>query len=161
MWEVIPKSWFSWNFKISEGPTTIADLDLSSWREKGSLHIGEDDYDIYRKGLISPTIFFEEKGKLLARAEKSSMFRRGFSIQIDGRDFVLERKSGFRRAFVLSNDLGAIGSVAPISIFTRKATADLPEDLPVPIRLFVVWLVLLSWKRISQNSAGASGGDGG
>jgi hypothetical protein len=44
-----------------------------------------------------------------------------------------------------------IGSIAPKGTFTREAAADLPHNLPLPLRMFIVWLSVISWKR-QQNS---------
>ena len=31
--------------------------------------------------------------------------------------------------------------------FTRKAAASLPHDLPLPVRMFIVWVTMISWRR--------------
>ena len=54
-------------------------------------------------------------------------------------------------ANILLDGSQQIGSVAPESVFTRKAAADLPERLPLPVRMFIVWLTMISWRR-EQNS---------
>jgi hypothetical protein len=38
-------------------------------------------------------------------------------------------------------------------VWTREATADLPRDWPMPIKAFVIWLVIVLWKRDAQSSA--------
>jgi hypothetical protein len=40
-----------------------------------------------------------------------------------------------------------IGTLAPESRWTRRATANLPSDWPAPITAFVIWLVIILWKR--------------
>jgi hypothetical protein len=32
-------------------------------------------------------------------------------------------------------------------VWTRRAAADLPPDWPVPIKAFIIWLVIILWKR--------------
>ena len=46
-----------------------------------------------------------------------------------------------------------IGAISPENAWTRRATADLSPDLPMPIQVFVIWLVILLWKRDAQSSA--------
>jgi hypothetical protein len=59
----------------------------------------------------------------------------------------------WRRAFALMDGEREIGAISPESTWTRRATADLSPDLPVPIQAFVIWLVILLWKRDAQSSA--------
>jgi hypothetical protein len=49
---------------------------------------------------------------------------------------LLRRRLFFRR-----------GSVYPEHPFTKKCIVDLPAELPVPVRLFIAWLVIVFWKR--------------
>ena len=39
MLKLIPKSWFSWDFSVTDGASTIAEIDVSWWREKGVLTV--------------------------------------------------------------------------------------------------------------------------
>ena len=50
----------------------------------------------------------------------------------------------FSRAFALLEGGREIGSLSADNIFTRKATADLPGELPILLRMFIVWLMLMS-----------------
>ena len=46
-------------------------------------------------------------------------------------------------------------------IYTRDARREfleLPEDVDLPVRIFVIWLVLLMWKRDSDNAASSGSG---
>ena len=124
---------------------------MSSWRETGALTIGDTTYRMYREGPMSGAFILEHAGSELAQAEKPSVFRRELVIRHAGHDYTLRPESMFRRAFVLLDGSQQIGSVAPESAFTRKAAADLPDSLPLPVRMFVVWLAMILWRR-EQNS---------
>ena len=41
-------------------------------------------------------------------------------------------------------------------MWSRRATAMLPDTLPLPVRLFVLWLAVLVWKR-DADAAAATG----
>ena len=157
MLEATPKNWFSWNYTISDDSKKIADLDMSSWREKGELRIDGVSYVVRRKGFLSSTILLELNNTELAKASRSSVFRRSFSLEIEGKRYEIKRKSLLRRTIVLTNDLGAIGSVSPRSFLSRRTNVDLPENIDLPIRMFILWLALLLWKRESETSSGSSG----
>lgn len=40
-----------------------------------------------------------------------------------------------------------VGSIAPERVFTRRATVELPCDMPAAVKMFIVWLVIIMWKR--------------
>ena len=46
-----------------------------------------------------------------------------------------------------------VGAVAPRRLWSRRATATLPDSLPPSVRLFVLWLAVLVWKRDDDASA--------
>ena len=60
----------------------------------------------------------------------------------------------WRRGFVLMDGERQIGTMSPESMWTRSATADLPPDWPMPIKAFVIWLVIILWKRDANNGGG-------
>lgn len=47
-----------------------------------------------------------------------------------------------------------MGKVEPGGSFTRRAVADLPEDPPLAVRAYLVWLYVILWKR--ESSAGGA-----
>ncbi len=158
MLTAIPKNWFSWDFAVQEGEKPVAKLDLSLWREKGTLTIEGKDYRVYREGLLRGEFCLECEGKILARAEKPSAFRRSYIVSHAGREYTLQARSPWRRPFILLQGSQEIGSIAPQRIFTRKANADLPDSLPLPLRVFLLWLTVILWKREAESAAAASGG---
>jgi len=151
MLHIAPTHWYSWDFTVTDESRTVADIAMSWWGEKGELTIADTTYGVRREAPMSGAFVLEHAGSVLARAEKPSFFRREFVIHHAGHEYTLRRESFFRRAFVLMNGSQQIGSVAPKSTFTREAAADLPHDLPLPVRMFIVWLTVILWRR-EQNA---------
>jgi hypothetical protein len=151
MLHVVPTHWYSWDVTVTDESRPVADIATSWWREKGALTIDGAIYRLYREAPMSGDFVLEHAGSVLARAEKPSIFRREFVLRHAGREYTLRPRSMFRRAFVLLDGLRQVGSIAPKSAFTRRAAADLPHDLPLPVRMFIVWLTVISWRR-EQNS---------
>ena len=154
MLTAIPKAWFSWDFTVLEGAQPVADIDVSWWRESGSLRVQGTSYQVYREGVMSGAFILESAGTVLARAEKPSAFRRLFLLEHAGRQYTL--RSAFWGRFLLSDDSREIGSLSRESIFMRRARVDLPEDLPLSVRIFIVWLAVIMWKRDSDSAGAAS-----
>jgi hypothetical protein len=145
--QIAPTHWYSWDFTVTDESRPVADIATSWWGEKGALTIDDTAYRVYREALMSGAFVLEHAGSVLARAEKPSVFRREFVIRHAGREYTLCRESLFRRAFVLLDGSRQVGALVPKGTFTREAAADLPHDLPLPVRMFIVWLTVISWKR--------------
>jgi len=155
MLKAIPSNWLSWDFRVSDGGREVAEMGLSFWREKGSLSIEGIPYRVYREGPAHGAFILEDPGgRIVVRAEKPSALRRSFLVGYDGWRLTLEARSAFGRTFVLRDSQGEIGSVRPDNIVTRRATADFPEAFPLPVRIFLLWLVFILWRR-DDDSAGA------
>jgi hypothetical protein len=94
-----------------------------------------------------------ESERELARAEKPSAFHRSFEVSQNGKSYTLGAESAFRRKFVLKENGQLVGAVHPFSAFSRKCVVDLPNEIPLPVRVFMVWLVIILWKRDSDSAA--------
>jgi hypothetical protein len=153
MLTAVPTRWFSWEFTVNEGSRSVATIDVSWWREQGTLTVGGVDHRVYREGMLSGSFILEAAGSVVARAMKPSAFRRAFVIEHGGRRYVLQAASVLRRRMVLLEGDRTIGSLAPQGAFTRRADVDLPLDLPLAVRVFVIWLAVILWKRESDSGA--------
>jgi len=149
--KLVPKSWFSWRFTVIDGSRVVADIDLKSfWREKGVLSIEGADYLVRRDALLGGDFILESAGSPVAAAKHPSVLRRCFHITHGNKHYTLRAKSLWARQFVLLDESAEIGSISPDSWFTRRATIDLPEAIPIAVRMFIVWLALILWKRASE-----------
>jgi hypothetical protein len=158
MWSAAPKHWFSWDFTVRDlALAPVAEISLSSWRERGAVVVAGVEHTVSRQSLLGRFVL-ERGGSVIASAEKPSAFRKMLRIEHDGRHYTLEPRSVWRREMVLYSGDQEIGSIAPDSCFARRARVTLPDALPVALRLFVVWLAMLTWKRDADavSSAGAS-----
>lgn len=149
---IAPTNWFSEGFKVSDESRPVADVALSWWRDKGELTIGGATYRARRESPLSRAFVLEGPEGVLMRVKTRGFFCPAIAIHHAGRDYTLRPRSIFRRAFVLLDGAREVGSLVPRNPFTRRAAVDLPTDLPLPLRMFVVWLTVMSWR------AAASGG---
>jgi hypothetical protein len=149
---LLPKHWYSWDFTLVSGDRTLADLDLSSWREKGVVTIGGHEHRVFREGMVSGDFVIERDGQVLARATKPSAFRNTVIVTHGGRHYTLRKRSVWKRAFVLLEGDREIGSLSPNSWLTRDATVNLPPDWPLAVKTFVTWLAIILWKREADSS---------
>ena len=158
MLKVVRKRWLSWDFTVMEGPRVLADSDVSWWRKKGVLTVQGVNYRVYREGLMSGDFILESAGSVLARAVKPSAFGRSFIIDHKRKQYTLRQESGlaFRGAFALLDGPLQIGSLAPDGALMRTATVVLPDHLPLPVKVFTVWLTFILWRWEGFASPGAT-----
>ena len=152
--KAIPKAWWSWTFKVLDDANQVGEIRFARLREAGELQLSGTTYRVYREGYFSGLFILERNGEAIAYAGKPSALARSFNVWHAGKNFTLEAESIFRRKFVLREAGSTIGSIAPERACYRQARIDLPIKLPLPLRLFMLWLTLLMWKR--QADSGAS-----
>ena len=156
MLRVIPEGWFSYDFTVFDrGGTPVARGDLSNWRETAKLEVGGERYEAHRKGRRSKEFVLEkEDGQVVAMAEKPSAWKSPFVVEHGGNRYELDKESGWKSTFILRSDgVGQVGSVRSEGVFKRGWIAELPEELPLEAKVFIVWLVVLLWKQAASAAA--------
>jgi hypothetical protein len=138
-----PRNWFTWNCDVVEDNLAIGSIEFSAWGEAGQFFISNSCYVAYRETPVSAIFFLEQNGERIAWAVKSNPFARMFEINYADTKYELKAESPFSREFVLQERELIIGAISPEHLFTRRAIADLPTTIPLPLRLFMIWLVLL------------------
>ena len=84
-------------------------------------------------------------------------FLHSFHVEYPGKSYTLKKESLIGRSFVvlLENDILA-GSIQPEGSLTRKVAAGLPDDMPMPVKVFILWLAILLWRREANAQAMAA-----
>jgi hypothetical protein len=154
MLTLVPKSWISWDFHVREAGREIAFIDRDWFRERASFTLDGETYHVRRTSVVSGTFSFEYRDVVLAEATKTSALRRAFEVVTKGGErYGLRAESVFGRTFELTRGGVRVGEVRPVSIFGRTATVRFPDSVPRPLQLFMVFLVLVLWKRTSDAAA--------
>lgn len=153
MLQLTPQGWLGWNFDVLADGNKIAEIKTSTLPESGTLSLDGASYRACREGMFSGDFFLESDGQTIARAQKPSAFLSSFNITHIDRNYTLKKESFFGRSFILLEGDREAGSIRPEGILTRKATVSLPEEMPKPVQLFVIWLAILLWRRESDSSA--------
>jgi hypothetical protein len=147
-----PRGLFSWDFDLSVDGEFLADFDMSWLQEGGHFTHGDKEYRLSREGFWSGDFLLTADQEVLARAAKSALVRR-FVVRTGDREFTLEPASVFTRSFRLFENGLIVGGVLPNHLFTRACTLEFPDDLPVPVQVFLFWLVALMWRRAASDAA--------
>lgn len=152
MLSAIPFDWMSWNFEIRDRNEIVATIKPSWFSESSDIEIGPDSYKAYREGLLDGAFLFELNDTLIAKAEKPSAFNRSFEIEHQDQFYTLEAESLLSKDFILYRGANEIGRITADSTFSHEASIDLPDNIDLPIKVFMFWLVILLWKRAASSS---------
>jgi hypothetical protein len=137
-------------FQFRQQNQLLGELTNSFWRGKGQLELEEGTYELYREGWFTGDFLLEHNGKVVARASKPSALRNRFEIELPNRRLVLRKPSSYNRRVIVLDGEREIGSIYPLGAFTRRTAIDLPDDWPLPSRVFLFWIVFTIWKRPNQ-----------
>ena len=145
-----------WGFTVQEGGDAIAEINPSWFGERAEIRVKGRAYSAYRESMLAGTFVLQSEERTLARARKASAFVRAFDIDLAGRPMELKAVSVWRREFGLFENDVQVGRISPVRWFGWHAVIDLPPDIPLPAQLFLLWLVLVLWRRAA--AADAAGG---
>jgi len=148
MLEAKPTGWWSSTFVVLDDGVPVTKLKLKLWREGGGFELDGMRYTLRREGVAGDFLVEDEQGMVLARADKPSAFRNRFVLTHPGGILRLEPTSWTGRAYrVLGADTLQVGELRRRSMWRQVVEADLPADLPRPVRVFILLLVLLLIRR--------------
>jgi hypothetical protein len=153
----VPKGWFSYDFEVFDRTgASVGRANLSNWRENAQLDVGGKRYEATHKGGKKEFVLSRGDGSVVLVAEKPSAWKDRFSFEHEGVRYELKKESAWKRDFVLSRaGIGAVGSLRPEGAFRRAWVAELPDELPPEVRVFVMWLGAVLWNR--EDAAAAAG----
>jgi hypothetical protein len=140
-------------YEIVADGQPLAMWDGRVWRNGGTFDLAGRRYDV--KSNVRGTRFemTDEAGIIVATADRVG--RKRWTVQASSRTYRFQRASWWRSEELLGADGRPVGSVRRVSHWRRDAVADLP-DLPVPLQVFVIVVVLTMWD--AQATAAATAG---
>lgn len=147
MLEAVPKSMLSRDYIVSENGVFITEIHFAWFREEGEMLIEGVAYKAYREGITGGAFLFERDGTVLARCEKPCTWTRILLIEYNARHYTLKPASMWGHGFAALLDEQEIGTIKPKGIGSRKAIVNFAVELPLTLQLFMLWLVLIFWKR--------------
>ncbi|WP_052889557.1 hypothetical protein [Thermogemmatispora carboxidivorans] len=140
MLEAVPRTRWSHSYRLFRDGTLLTEIGPALSCQVDGLTI------VGRFGLIQ-TYLLEVNGSLMAQAQPSSSLGRQWSIRHVGNEQVyrLRLRRPLSMTFVLERNgtlLGTIGPQIRRIFWPQKAAIDV-SDLPLPLVLFVFWLVII------------------
>jgi hypothetical protein len=131
-----------WQIGADDSPPAIT-LELASVRARATWTLDGQEYQVFRARDGGRPFVLEAGGQRLAAATRPSLWRRSIQVSAGGGEWTLAQTSSWRGRWELSDRTGRIGSIQPASLWRRSMLIDLPETLPIALRIFVAAIVLI------------------
>jgi hypothetical protein len=152
---VVPRGAFSRGFDlVGDGDRKLGGFDGSVWRENGRIQIGAEEWE-FRKERTRRFSLAGPQGTY-ATAEQTSMWSSRWQIAVGDRLYLLAKESWLSSGYQVTVGDRVVGSVHRKGIFSSKAEVDLPADMPPPVQVFVIAVVMTQWRRDSSAAAAGS-----
>ena len=116
-------------------------------------------YHLRRAGVLreSFTLEAEVGAAPVASATQRDPARREYEIVANGRVLTMRSESALHSGYQLIEGAQVVGSVRPTGALRRGIEATLPDDLPLEVKVFLVWVVLFLWRGRRVTRAGVGG----
>lgn len=155
-WQIVPQSWYSRHFNLMGDGQPVAALRMSLWTEGCEFAIAGHEFTIRRVSL------WKDGFQLFAGDDCVCEVRRGFwsrrfelSATLDdaNANWILQRAGWFTRDFQLLAGEHEVGTVRPEGWFTRRRVANFTDEVPLPVQVFAIFLVLVVSQRQQRRSS--------
>ena len=151
--EARPHHLFSARYDLSSGDRPVCTLELEWFRSRGRFSLDGREYRVLARGWTSGAFTLETEDRELASAERSSFLPLGYRVRVEDRWLEL-RAPGLSRRFTVLHGDRPVGSIRPRQLFSRVAVVEGADAVPLPVRVFLLAVVLLRWRRRARASAG-------
>jgi hypothetical protein len=138
---------------VSQDGTDVVELVRSRWRSRAEFTFQGRTFQLRKQGLFRSTYALMEKDSLLVEATRPSSWRSRLVFHADGRDFEIRNRSVFSSALVVKSGEALVGSIIPKGVLTTRLLVDLPDTLPMHLRVFMAWVALV----LRDEAAAAAG----
>lgn len=153
--EAEPRGWGSWDAVITADGRPVTELKISLFRSRGRFRLDGQEFSIEPSGFFLQSASLTRRGGAIAKAEKTSFFRRDFLITSAGHRMELKSRSWTGREYELLMGNQRVGLVTRKGFMGRRMSLDFPDDVPAVLQVFLAYLILSQAKREAASAAGS------
>jgi len=151
-----PLGWASLGVRLLAGNEELTQLKVSTFKNKGSFELDGDVFTIEPEGIWRTKVSLKKDGRAIARAHKTSMWRRRFEVTSAGHRLVIEGRGWRGREYVLLLGKQEVGWVKREGLTGRRLRLEFPDEVPLMLQVFLAYIVTAQARR--EAAAAASGG---
>jgi len=148
--ELTRKSSFSNDFIARENGIVVAELDRATWSQTATVEIQGKTYGFKKTGVLHNVYTLMDGSLEVMEVEQPSAWQSKLVFHLSQKEYVLDTKSWFSSALKIEQDGDVIGDIHSAGMLGDTIVVDLPDTLPLSVRVFVGWIAIL---RIEQTTA--------
>ncbi len=139
------KSLFSNKYIAEEEGIAVAELSLSRWRSQAELTIQARGLKLTKQGILKDSFGLLDGNSVIVKVTQPSGWRPRFVFHFDERDFEIRHKAWYSSTLLVKSGESVVGSIHPRGLFATEANVDLPDSLPLALRVFIGWIAMIRW----------------
>jgi hypothetical protein len=141
------KSYSVRRYTLTRDGAEIGQIDCGGGRGTAAIILGSATYTPVIDSIIRGKFHLEANGVRIAGAQSAGFWFRYFNVQAGSRAYTLRMASWFGRRFALMENGTELGRIGVTNAFSGRAKAELPDDIPLEVQAFLIWLVISTWRR--------------
>lgn len=149
--EARPRHLFSQTYDVLTSDRRVAAIDLAAIRSRGRFELDGVEYRIRPEGWTAGVFVLEREGRDVARVERTGWLPARYRVRLEDRSLEL-RAHGLTRRFTLWHGGRRLGDIRPRHLLSRTALFEDAGEVPVAIRVFLLAVIVLRWRRRSRSS---------
>ena len=129
MLEFKPKGLFSADYVFRAPSHELIVVEQSKWRDRAQFTLQTQRYAMWREKAWSGDYVIERADSTrFGRARRPRYFREKYELDLGGRTLHMRRKSAWSREFMILDGEQLIGTIRPVSTFSRRVVVELPAE---------------------------------
>ncbi|HEY4232154.1 MAG TPA: hypothetical protein VGM76_01895 [Lacipirellulaceae bacterium] len=155
-WEIVPRGLFSRHYDLFRDGEVVVSLQMAMFREACEFTIAGHDFAIRHTSVWKDTFQLLIGDKSVCEVKRAFWSRR-FELAAIDQSWVLQRPGFLSRGYQLISGENEVGTIRPAGWFTRRRFANFVEDVPPPVQVLAIFLVLIVSQRQHRHSSGGGG----
>ncbi len=143
MLELTRKSSFSNDFIASENGIVVAELDRATWSQTATVEIQGKTYSFRKSGVLHNVYTLMDGSLEIIEVEQPSAWQSKLVFCLNQKEYVLDTKNWFSSDLKIEQDGDVIGDIHSAGMLRSTIVVDLPDTLPLSVRVFVGWIAIL------------------
>lgn len=143
-----PQGFTARRYRITSAGQPIVEIDLPPFGPSKLTPLAGVTYQMRREGVGRVTFTMAADGApTVARATQRHFGSRDYEVVIGSERFALRGESLMSSAYRLLDGERLVGVLRPGAAMRRGVEAELPDGVSLEAYVFLVWIVLLLWRR--------------